>query len=39
MARGFSTDDKSSKVTGPLRGEIKLYTQSKLNFGDVLIVP
>lgn len=39
LARGFATAESSAKVTGPLRGDIKLLTTSKLNFGDVLIVP
>ena len=37
--RSFASSEKIDKVTGPVRGEIKLITSSKLNFGDVLIVP
>lgn len=38
-SRGFAILENGEKVTGPLRGDIKLITSSKLNFGDVLIVP
>jgi len=37
--RTFASADVPDKVTGPKRGDIKLITSSKLNFGDVLIVP
>ena len=38
-SRTFASAEVPSKVTGPKRGDIKLITSSKLNFGDVLIVP
>lgn len=38
-ARSFATAEGGAKVTGPIRGDIRLLTASKLNFGDVLIVP